>query len=73
MSHAADDVVLVGEGALREAVRLIHDELGLVVEPSGAAGLAGVIALAPEYRDRLIAVVLTGGNLAAELAATWLS
>jgi threonine dehydratase len=73
MRTSADVVVLVGEDALRDAVRLIHDRLGLVVEPSGAAGLAALAALAPEYRDRLVAVVLTGGNLAPDLAATWLS
>ena len=72
MRTAADDVALVAEDQLRDAVRLLHRELGLVVEPSGAAGLAAVIGLGSAVRGRLVAVVLSGGNLAAELSRSWL-
>lgn len=40
MAHTVDDMVLVTEERLWEAMRLLHQELGLVVEPAGAAGLA---------------------------------
>src|SRR5262249_24522754 len=42
MRTAADEVVLVGEDGLRSAVRLLHRDLELVVEPAGAAALAAV-------------------------------
>jgi threonine dehydratase len=73
MQGAADDVVLVGDDRLRDAVRMLHRELGLVVEPSGAAALATAIDLGPGYRDRLVAVVITGGNIDPESLPAWLS
>jgi hypothetical protein len=36
----ADDVVLVEDDMLKEAMRIAHRELGVVPEPAGAAGLA---------------------------------
>ncbi len=63
---AADDVWLVGDDELVRAMRLLHAHLGLVVEPAGAAGLAALLARAPDLAGRRVAVVLTGGNLAPE-------
>jgi threonine dehydratase len=72
MQAAADDMVLVSEERLREAVCLLHQELGVVVEPSGAAGLAAAFELHPQFRGGLIAIVLTGGNIAPDIARAWL-
>lgn len=55
------------EDRLRESVRLLHRELGLVVELAGAASLAVAIQVASRYSDRLLAVVISGGNLAPSL------
>jgi threonine dehydratase len=53
-----DDVVLVDDDDLRAAMALIADTIGVLVEPSGAAGVAAVRRHAvPGER---IAVVLTG-------------
>lgn len=68
-----DDVVLVEEEALIAAMRLAHQEIGLVLEPSGAAGIAGVVGHADRFRGQLVATVLTGGNLTAEQLRTWLT
>jgi threonine dehydratase len=72
MQSTVDDMVLIGEDRLREAVRLLHRGLGLVVEPAGAASLAVAIQEASRYRDRLVAVVISGGNLAPSLMRDWL-
>jgi threonine dehydratase len=72
MRSTVDEMVLVGEDRLREAVRLLYRELGLVVEPAGAASLAAAMQVAPGYRDRLVAVVISGGNLAPSLMRDWL-
>ncbi len=57
-----DEVIEVTEEALAEAVELLHDALGLVVEPAGAAGVAALI----EHRERFaggdFATPLCGGN-----------
>jgi len=68
-----DDIVLVEEETLLEAMRAAHQELGVVLEPSGAAGLAGVIAHAGQFRGTRVATVLTGSNLTASQRQTWLS
>jgi threonine dehydratase len=58
-----DEIVLVDTADIRSAQRLIHDVLGIAVEPAGAAGIAAVA----RHTDRLppgrTAVVLTGAGL----------
>jgi threonine dehydratase len=73
MRTAVDAMVLVEEEPLRDAVRRLHRELGLVVEPSGAAGLAAAVQVGPRYQDCLVAIVISGGNLASALIPTWLA
>jgi threonine dehydratase len=64
MRATVDEMILVRDDRLREAVRLLHRELGLVVEPSGAASLAGAIQVTSRYRNRLVAIIISGGNIA---------
>jgi threonine dehydratase len=52
----------VADGALMGAVAFAARQLKLVVEPGGAAALAAVLSGAFDGRDKVIAVVLTGGN-----------
>jgi threonine dehydratase len=72
MRTAVDDLVLIGEDRLHDAVRRLHRELGLVVEPSGAASLAAAIRVGSYHRDRLVAIIISGGNLAPALIPSWL-
>jgi threonine dehydratase len=59
-----DDMVLVDDGDLLQAMQLSAQTLGLLLEPSGAAGLAA-IRVHDLPGDRL-ATVLTGSNLRPE-------
>jgi threonine dehydratase len=59
-----DDMVTVTEDEIRAAVRWLHREAGLVVEPSGAAATAAVLASGPTA-DGVVAIV-SGGNVEAE-------
>jgi threonine dehydratase len=68
-----DDILLVEDEALLEAMRLAHRELGLVLEPSGAASLAALLAHGGRFQGKLVGAVLTGGNLSAEQMRSWLS
>jgi threonine dehydratase len=72
MRATVDEMVLVSEDRLREAVRRLHRELGLVVEPAGAASLAVAMETASRHRGQLVAVVISGGNLAPSLMRDWL-
>ncbi len=58
----------VDDARIREAMALAAQQLKLVLEPSGAAALAAVLAARPP-RAKCIGVVLSGGNVDAELFA----
>jgi threo-3-hydroxy-L-aspartate ammonia-lyase len=58
-----DAVVGVEDRDVRRAVRALLERVRVVVEPSGAAALAAVLAGDVELRGRRAAVVLSGGNL----------
>jgi threonine dehydratase len=62
-----DDIVLVEDSQLIDAMRLALSTLGIILEPSGAAGLAA-IRTKDLPGDRL-ATVLTGGNAHPDLLA----
>lgn len=62
MRRVVDEVVEVGEDALREAVRVLHRTLGLVVEPAGAAGIAALLEHPDRFGRRDVMTPLCGGN-----------
>jgi len=66
------DVVLVDDAAMIRAMQLVHQHLGLVLEPSGTAGVAALLTYPERFRDRTVAVVLCGANLTPQQAAAWL-
>jgi threonine dehydratase len=60
-----DAIVTVSDEQLVDAMRFAFERLKLVVEPSGAAGLAAVLAGAVEPGGRT-GVVVSGGNVGAD-------
>jgi threonine dehydratase len=72
MRGLVDDVLLVEDATILEAMRLAHRHLGVVLEPAGAAGLAGVLAGRERLAGRTVGTVLCGGNLTPEQMAEWL-
>ena len=56
-----DDVGLVSEDALRQAMTLLSEETGLVGEPAGVAGIAALIEH-QHLREGLVATPLCGSN-----------
>jgi threonine dehydratase len=65
--HAAG-VVTVEDGAILAAMGLIVRHLKVVVEPAGAAGLAGILGALcdADLRGRKVGVLLSGGNTGME-------
>ena len=57
-----DDIVTVPEDAIKEAVRLLFRLGKLVVEPSGALGLAALLSSAVPAHGR-IGIMISGGNI----------
>lgn len=69
VAELVDDIVLVGERSLEEAVSLLLQIEKTVVEGAGAAGLAALLAHPDRFRGRTVGVVLCGGNIDPRLLA----
>jgi threonine dehydratase len=70
LRHRVDGIVTVTDEQLVDAMRFSFERLKLVIEPSGAAGIAALLAgalepgaLAPGAR---VGVVVSGGNVGAD-------
>ena len=72
LQAVVDDIWLIEDEDLIAAMRLAHKELGLVLEPAGAAGLAAVMKQRDLLAGQLVATVLCGGNLTEEQRRRWL-
>jgi threonine dehydratase len=67
-----DDFVLVSDDALLAATRVMIEKTRNLVEPSGAASLAAVLADEARFAGRKVAIVCSGGNISpAQLVQLW--
>ena len=73
MRRHLDGVVLVSEDEIVDAMRVAARELKLVLEPSGAVSLAGLLAHSDEFPTGTRVAVLTGGNVDPERYTQFLS
>jgi threonine dehydratase len=64
-----DDIVLVGERHLEQAVSLLLQIEKTVVEGAGAAGLAALLAHPAQFKGKSVGIVLCGGNIDTRLLA----
>ena len=67
-----DDAVLVTDEQIIAAMRLLHQHAGLVVEPSGAVGLAAMLQAPGLVAGNPTAAIICGGNLTDEQRRSWL-
>jgi threonine dehydratase len=72
MRATVDEVMLVTDEELLDAMRILFLDAGLVVEPAGAAGLAALAKRRGEYAGRRVAVPICGGNLTEDQIRRWL-
>ena len=69
VAELVDDIVLVSERSLEEAVSLLLQIEKTVVEGAGAAGLAALLAHPDRFKGRVVGVILCGGNIDTRLLA----
>ena len=69
VAELVDDILLVPERKLEEAVSLLLQIEKTVVEGAGAAGLAALLAYPERFRGKTVGVVLCGGNIDTRLLA----
>lgn len=63
LARRAEGIALVNDEAIVAAMKLLLERTKLLVEPSGAAGLAALVEEAiPLDRSRAVVIVLSGGN-----------
>jgi threonine dehydratase len=67
-----DDMVLVSETQIREAVLLLLRGAHIVAEESGAASTAGAVQLRDRLQGKKVAIIVTGGNMTPEHLRTLL-
>lgn len=63
LSRRAAKAFAVSDAEIEAAMRFAFRDLKIVLEPGGAAALAGVLAGKVDARNRAIAITLSGGNV----------
>ena len=63
MQELVDDVVLVSEEEMRQAMVLLLDKAHLVAEGAGASSLAAARMMADDLRGQNVGLIVSGGNV----------
>ena len=58
-----DDIILVSEQQIIDAMRFLWERMKIVVEPSGAVSLAGVLSCQVPLQGQRVGVIISGGNI----------
>jgi len=58
-----DEIVTISEESIIAAMRLLWERMKIVVEPSGAVPLAGILEKKTDVKGKRIGLILSGGNL----------
>ncbi|MFW9769105.1 MAG: threonine/serine dehydratase [Candidatus Thorarchaeota archaeon] len=58
-----DNIITVSEEEIVEAMRFLWERMKMVVEPSGAVSLAGLLKLKDSISGKKVGVILSGGNV----------
>jgi threonine dehydratase len=62
-----DEVVAVDDAAILRAMRLVYRDLGVVLEPAGAAGVGYLVSNPQRFKGQRVITILSGGNISKEL------
>ncbi|HJS98886.1 MAG TPA: pyridoxal-phosphate dependent enzyme [Terriglobales bacterium] len=72
LENVLDDIVLVSDDAIKQALKLVHRHLNVIAEPAGVAGVAALLSHSSVARG-LVCTPITGGNVAKEQLRQWLA
>jgi threonine dehydratase len=70
LQRLVEDVILVSDDEIRSAMRFLLTRMKIVVEPSGAAAAAAVLAGKLPKQVKSVGVILSGGNVDVEQLAS---
>lgn len=63
MRERVDDIVLVSDREILDAMHFVFERMSVVLEPSGASALAAILAGRIDIAGRRVGVTLSGGNI----------
>lgn len=69
INQAVDDIVLVPERAIEQAIALLAGAAKTVAEGAGAAALAAMLCDGERFRGRQVGLIVSGGNIDDHLLA----
>jgi peptide deformylase len=72
MRGLVDEVEIVTDEQVIEAMRLLYTRTGLLIEPAGAAGIAALLGHRDKFAGQQIATVLCGANLTEKQIRQWI-
>jgi len=58
-----DDIILVSENDIINAMRLLYERMKIVIEPSSAVPLGAVISGKIDVRNKRVGMIISGGNI----------
>ena len=61
--ESVDEIVTVSEGEIVDAMQFLWERMKLVVEPSGAVSLAGVLSGQVDLGSERVGIMISGGNV----------
>ena len=61
-----DDIVLVSDADMINAIKILLEHTGQLAEPAGAASLAAAIKIKDKLKGKKVILMLTGGNIGLE-------
>jgi threonine dehydratase len=73
MQGLIDDVLLVKDAHIIEAMKLVYEHAGFLLEPAGAVGVAAIVAHRMQFADQRVATVLCGSNITPSQFSAYLS
>jgi threonine dehydratase len=68
-----DDVILVEEQAIRNAIRFMIQDAHIIIEGSAAVGIAAIISEKLDVENKKVCVILTGRNISSAIIASILN
>ncbi len=72
MHPLVDEMLMVSDESIKKAMRKLCVDVGLVVEPAAAVGLAAIMDNISEFQGMTVATILTGGNITPEQVKAWI-
>jgi len=63
IQNNVDDIILVSEKEIVDAMKFLWTRMKIVVEPSGAVPVAGVFKMKKQIKNKTIGVIISGGNV----------